>query len=320
MVWLKRFFGLVLVLGLALVAFVVTTWAPDRQLGDLLPRWGGPPSSFVELDGMQVHIRDVGPRDDPQPIVLMHMRAGSLHSFSGWQDTLSRTRRVVTLDLPGFGLTGPSKDGNYKIDAYIRFILRFLDTLGIRQVVLGGHALGGEIAWRTAVLAPERVSRLILIDADGYQLSPLSQPIAFQLARIRALRWISERVLPYSIVESSVRDLSWEEDAVRTEVVDRVFDLNLRVGNRRALFQFMDQQESGSHQQLIRRVSQPTLVLWGEKDRLVPTEFAYRFCQDIPKCTLVRFPKLGHKPQEDDPATTIEPVLRFLSKPDSTRQ
>lgn len=314
MVWLKRLFFMLLLLTAGLVLFVASTWEPDRQLGELLPRWGQPPSSFVELDGMQVHVRDTGPRNDPRPIVLLHMRAGSLHSYEGWQQELSKTRRVVTLDLPGFGLTGPSKDGNYKIESYTRFLLRFLDTLGLQKVVLGGHALGGEIAWRTAILAPDRVDRLILIDADGYQLSPLSQPIAFQFARIHALRWISERVLPYWIVSSSLHDLSGDPGKVNQDMVDRVFELNLRVGNRKALFQFMDQQESGSHQQLIKRISQPTLVLWGEKDKLVPTEFAYRFCQDIPQCTLVRFPELGHKPYEEAPAVTLEPVQRFLKR------
>jgi pimeloyl-ACP methyl ester carboxylesterase len=194
-------------------------------------------------------------------------------------------------------------------------LLRFLDTLGIRRVVLAGHALGGEIAWRTAVLAPDRVSRLILIDADGYQLPPLSQPVAFQIAQIRALRWISERVLPRWVVSSSLHNLYGNPELITTDMVDRVFELNLRVGNRKALFQFMDQQDSGSHQHLIRRVTQPTLVLWGEQDRLVPAEFAYRFCQDIPDCTLVRFPALGHKPHEEAPAASIQPVLRFLEKP-----
>lgn len=320
MVWIKRLLLTVLMLALGLLLFVFVSWEPDRQLGELLPRWGDAPSTFVELDGMQVHVRDTGPRDDPQPIVILHMRAGSLHAFDQWQRTLSKNRRVVAFDLPGFGLTGPNKDGNYKLEAYTRFLLRFLDTLEIRRVVLAGHALGGEIAWRTAVLAPDRVSRLILIDADGYQLSPLSQPVAFQIAQIRALRWISERVLPKWVVSSSLHNLYGNPDMVTADMVDRVFELNLRVGNRRALFQFMDQQESGSQQHLIRRVSQPTLVLWGEQDRLVPAEFAYRFCQDISDCTLVRFPTLGHKPHEEAPQESIQPVLRFLEKPDSGKR
>jgi pimeloyl-ACP methyl ester carboxylesterase len=317
MTWVKRIFALALILALALLVSVVMTWEPDRQLGELLPRWGAPPSSFIELDGMQVHIRDTGSRDDLKPIVLIHMRAGSLHIFQEWQASLSKTHRVISLDLPGFGLTGPSKDGNYKIEAYARFMLRFLDAMGIQKVTLIGHALGGEIAWRTAVMAPDRISRLVLVDADGYQLSPLSQPIAFQIARIKALRWISERILPYSVVSSSVRSLMGNPDAISNDIIDRVFELNLRVGNRRALFQFMDQQTSGSHQHLIRKVKQPTLVLWGEKDRLVPSEFGYRFCEDIPTCTLVRFPSMGHIPLQEDPTKSLEPVLRFLAKPDS---
>ncbi len=316
MAWIKHLIALLLVFALVIVALVINTWEPDRQLGELLPRWGGPPSSFIELDGMQVHIRDTGPRENAKTLVLIHMRGGSLHTFDAWQASLSQSHRVVTLDLPGFGLTGPSKDGNYSIDAYVRFMLRFLDALKLQKVVLIGHALGGEIAWRTAVMAPDRISRLVLVDADGYKLSPLSQPIAFQIARIKALRWISERILPYSVVSSSVRNLKGNPDTTAKEIIDRVFELNLRVGNRRALFQFMDQQTSGSHQDWIRKIKQPTLVLWGEKDRLVPAEFGYRFCEDISTCTLVRFPHLGHIPSEEDPVVSLQPVLNFLAKPD----
>ncbi|MCH6102068.1 alpha/beta fold hydrolase, partial [Salmonella enterica] len=93
-------------------------------------RWAPEPSTFLELDGMQVHMRDTGPRNDPTPIVLLHGMASSLHSYEGWQTSLQDQRRVISVDLPGFGLTGPSPQGDYRIDAYTRFVLRLLDTLG----------------------------------------------------------------------------------------------------------------------------------------------------------------------------------------------
>lgn len=317
MTWLKRLFWLSLLLAMSLATFVYVCWQPDRQLGQLLPEWAPPPSRFIELDGMQVHLRDTGPKDDPLPIVLMHVRGGSLHTFEQWQTIISQSRRVITFDLPGFGLTGPNPSGQYQIDVYTRFLLRFLDALDLKEVVLGGNGTGGEIAWRTAVLAPDRVKRLILIDADGYEQSPLSQPLAFHFAQIKAMRWVSERILPESLVAASVHNLYGDPSKVTDEIIRRIFEMNLRVGNRRALFQFMDQQTSGAQQQLIKQVKQPTLVLWGEKDKLVPVEFAYRFCKDITNCTLVRFPELGHLPEEESPTTTVVPVLTFLNKPET---
>lgn len=317
MKWLKRLWWTALLLGVGVAFTVWSTWEPDRQLGELVARWAPPPSVFVELDGMQVHVRDTGPRDDTQPIVLLHGMASSLHTWEAWQGELGKHRRVISVDLPGFGLTGPSPQGEYHIEAYTRFVLRLLDILGVKRVVLVGNALGGEIAWHTAVLAPERVRQLILVDSDGYELSPLSQPIAFQIAGARGLRWISERILPRSVIESSVRDVFGQPSAVRQEVIDRYFELNLRVGNRRALFQRMDQGESGARQELIRRVTQPTLVLWGGRDGMVPATFASRFCEDIPQCVKVIFPQLGHIPQEEAPERTLAPVRRFLDLPGS---
>ena len=278
-----------------------------------MARWAPEPSSFLELDGMQVHIRDTGPRADPVPVVLLHGMSSSLHTFEGWQTALQGERRVISVDLPGFGLTGPSPQGDYRIDAYTRFVLRLLDTLGVKQVVLVGNALGGEIAWQTAVLAPDRVSKLVLIDADGYQPSVLSMPIAFQIASMRGLRWVSERILPKAMVAASVRSVFGAPSKATQDKIDRYFELNLRVGNRRALFQRMDQATFGESAPLIRRITQPTLVLWGERDQMISPDLGAQFCDDIPRCRLVTFPKLGHLPQEEDPEGTLPDLVSFLA-------
>lgn len=185
----------------------------------------------------------------------------------------------------------------------------------LKQVVLVGNALGGEIAWQTAVLAPDRVERLVLIDSDGYQPSVLSMPIAFQVASSRWLRWVSERILPKSLVASSVRSVFGDPNRATPDKIDRYFELALRVGNRRALFQRMDQAQFGSNAALIRRVQQPTLVLWGEKDEMISPDQGQLFCRDIADCTLVMLPGLGHLPQEEDPRATLLPLREFLARP-----
>lgn len=313
MKWLKRLWWSAVLLGISLAVSVWATWETDRQLGDLVARWAPEPSSFVELDGMQVHMRDTGPRDDPYPIVLLHGMSSSLHTYEDWQAALQGKRRVISVDLPGFGLTGPSPQGDYRIDTYTRFVLRLLDTLSLRRVILVGNALGGEVAWQTAVLAPERVRKLVLIDSDGYQPSVLSMPLAFQIASMRGLRWVSERILPRSLVEASVRSVFGDPAKATKEKVDRYFELNLRVGNRRALFQRMDQAQFGGNSALIRRVQQPTLVMWGEKDEMISPDQGNLFCRDIPRCKLVTFPGLGHLPQEENPQATLKVFLDFLA-------
>ena len=311
--WFKRVWWSAVVLALMLAGAIAWSWEPDRQLGQLVARWAPEPSRFIELDGMQVHIRDTGPRNEAVPLLLLHGMSSSLHSFEGWQSALQGERRVISVDLPGFGLTGPSPQGDYRIEVYTRFVLRLLDTLEVKRVVLAGNALGGEIAWQTALLAPERVQQLILIDADGYQPAVLSMPLGFQIASMRGLRWVSERILPRPLMAASLRSVFGEPERVTQERIDRYFELNLRVGNRRALFQRMDQATFGESAPLIRRITQPTLVLWGERDEMISPDLGSRFCEDIPRCRLVTFPKLGHLPQEEDPAATLQAVRPFLA-------
>lgn len=310
--WLRRLIALGIVLAGMLALLATLTWEPDRQLGQLAARWAPPPSNFVEVDGMQVHVRDTGPRDDPQPIVLVHGLAASLHTWDGWVEQLSRTRRVITMDLPGFGLTGPSIDGDYGIDAYVRFTLRLLDTLGVQRAVVGGNALGGEVAWQLALAAPRRVTALVLVDANGYELSPLSVPIAFRLVAIPTMQWFTDRILPRPIVEYSVRNVYGHPERVTQELVDRYFELALRVGNRGALRRRFAQADHGEHASLVKEIDQPTIILWGGRDRLVPPQHARLFQRDIAGSELHIFEDLGHVPHEEDPARTLEPVLAFL--------
>ncbi len=222
---LLKAFGVVLsFVLLLLVVGSAATWAPDRPVEALLPRWAPAPSQFLELDGMRVHFRDEGPRTDPTPIVLIHGTSSSLHTWQGWADALTPTRRVIRMDLPGFGLTGPSPANDYAMNAYVRFVEHFLDRLGVTQCVLGGNSLGGGIAWMTALADPTRVVRLVLVDATGYPLVPRSMPLGFRLAQIKWLRPLTDRVLPRSVIDASLRNVYGDPSRVTPELVDRYFD------------------------------------------------------------------------------------------------
>ncbi|MDT8990349.1 alpha/beta hydrolase [Curvibacter sp. APW13] len=297
---------------LALVLLTVAVfWERDRTVAELAPRWAQAPSQMIEVMGMQVHIRDEGPRDDPIPIVLLHGTSDSLHCWNGWVAALSPQRRVIRFDLPAFGLTGPQPDGDYSIAMYVRFVLAVMDKLQVPRAVVGGNSLGGQIAWGVAVAAPQRVERLILVDAAGYPLQPKSVPIGFQIARLPGVRSLMEYVLPRGVIESSVRNVYGQPEKVTPELVDRFFELTLREGNRKALAQRMDQRLWGD-QDKIKTIRQPTLILWGAQDRLVPLENAEKFHADIAGSQLVVFDALGHVPHEEDPQATALAVRRFL--------
>ena len=316
--WLLRLVGALLMVSALALAL---SRAPDLPVQGLVARWAPPPSDFIDLHGQLVHVRDEGPRGDPSPIVLIHGTSASLHTWQGWSAALRVQRRVITFDLPAFGLTGPFSgryaQSTYRGDDYARFVLDLLDALGVSRAVLGGNSFGGEVAWRVASLAPQRVERLILVDAAGYPFEPLSVPIGFQLARVPVLNRLTEWLLPRGVVESSVRAVYGDPSKVTSALVDRYFELTLREGNRRALvqrFQAMqvDSEPYSGNRERIRALKMPVLVLWGGRDRLIPPATARLFQADLPAAKVVIFDKLGHVPQEEDPAATMAAVGPFV--------
>ena len=303
--------------GALLFLTAVAMWlsrAPEWPVEALVARWAPAPSDFIEVQGQLVHLRDVGPRDDPEPLVLIHGTSASLHTWEGWAKALSATHRVISFDLPGFGLTGPSPSEDYRGDTYARFVLALMDQLKVPRFALAGNSLGGEVAWRTALMAPQRVTRLILVDSAGPDFKSDSVPIGFLVARIPLLNRLFDSVLPRSMVVASVRNVYGDPSRVNDALVDRYYELTLREGNRRALVQRLQQNRRGQDAERIRELKMPTLILWGGRDRLVPPSVGKRFQQDITGSELVVFDDLGHVPHEEDPAHTLPPVQAFLDR------
>ena len=196
--------GLLAAAGILIAVYVVLNWAPDRPLSELKARWAPSPSVFVDIAGMSVHLRDEGPRDGPTPIVLLHGTSASLHTWEGWTRALVEKRRVIRFDLPGFGLTGPAPDNDYTIRRYAAFVVALLDKLEVRRCVLAGNSFGGYVAWVTALTAPERVDKLVLIDAGGYPQQPTSVPVGFRIAQVPILNKLAQFTLPRSVIEFEV--------------------------------------------------------------------------------------------------------------------
>lgn len=318
--WLPRIVGVLLMASALALAL---SRAPDRSVQSLVARWAVPPSEFIDLDGQLVHLRDVGPRGDGLPLVLLHGTSASLHTWEGWSRALQGQHRVISVDLPGFGLTGPWSgryaSWSYRGDDLARFVLEVLDHLHVKRFAIAGNSLGGEVAWRVASLAPERVQRLVLVDAAGYELNPESVPIGFRIARLPGINRLMEWLLPRGVVEASVRDVYGDPSKVTPQLVDRYFELTLREGNRAALVrrfqaQALDQQAVDANVARIRALQMPTLLIWGGHDRLIPPANAQRFHADIAGSRLVMFDALGHVPQEEDPAATAAALLAFWSE------
>ncbi len=302
---------------LLLTAFAVPLLrAPDRPVDTLVARWAQPPSEFMDLDGQLVHFRDEGPKADAAPIVLLHGTSASLHTWDGWAKALRGTHRVIRLDLPAFGLTGPFS-GRFAGQAYTganyaSFVLAVLDRLGVQQFAIAGNSLGGEVAWRIAAQAPQRVTKLVLVDAAGYPLDGANIPLGWQIARLPVLGRLTEHFLPRPLVVQGLVAVYGDPAKITEPLVDRYFELTLREGNRAALVQRAQTWTPAEGVAKVTGVTAPTLVLWGGRDRIIPPANARRFAADIPGAQVQVFDDLGHVPQEEDPGRTVAAVVGFL--------
>ena len=139
---------------------------PDIPREKLLNKYANDASQFIELNGMEVHYRDEG---QGFPLVLIHGTASSLHTWDVWTEELKDSLRIIRLDLPAFGLTGPHPSHDYRLDTYASLVDELLIYLGVESCYLAGNSLGGAIARKYAENYPQKAQKLLLIDPGGYR-------------------------------------------------------------------------------------------------------------------------------------------------------
>ena len=300
--------------GSVLAGVALWAYSPTLPAETLVAQYATGRSKFVDVGGVRAHVRDYT-RDDSDveaiPLVLIHGSLGSLHMWEGWARELEPRLRLITVDLPGHGLTGAWPRDEYAIEAYTDFIEVLVDTLHLDRFVLVGHSMGGAVAWSFAATRPDRVSQLVLVDAAGYPRQG-EAPLPMRLARMPVVGDIGIYFKPEHLVRRSLTEVYADPAFVTPERVKRYSDLQRFPGNREATLQRARTQEPLDPTPL-KRLDVPTLIIWGAKDRWVPVANAFRFQQDIKGSKLEIFQNLGHNPMEEDPKATAAAVAAFLA-------
>ena len=299
---------LVLIFLILFVAFFALQ-KKSISLDELKKKYTNSSSKFLDLDGMQVHYRIEG---EGKPIVLIHGTGASLQTWDGWADSLVKNNyKVVRLDMPAFGLTGPRKDNDYSVKTYVDFLDRFLTALHIDSFAIGGNSLGGEIAWKYALVHPTKVSKLILVDPAGfYSKEKGNGAIIFKLARIKWLANLMSKMDTKIIVNQTIKDV-YEDDSKITDATKQMYyDMSLREGNRES-FSARVQQIDKEPILDVSAITAPTLIQWGKEDKLIDISMLENF-KKIPNNKVVIYDKCGHSPQEEIPAKSVTDVLNFL--------
>ncbi len=283
----------------------------DISVKDLKNEFANEHSQFIEIDEMNVHYRDEG---EGFPIVLIHGTAASLHTWDDWTDELKRTNRVIRMDLPAFGITGPNKNADYSLQAYTDFLNSFIEKLKLKKFHLAGNSLGGNIAWNYAADYPQKIEKLILVDASGLPTNK-QPPSIFKMAKTPLLKTLFLYVTPKILIKKNIKEVYADDSKITDELVDRYHKMALRVGNRKA---FIDRAktdfglDSTVNINKLKTIMTPTLLIWGALDLWIPLDNGIRMDRILVNSSLKVLENSGHVPMEENPEESLKLMTDFL--------
>ncbi len=264
-------------------------------------------SSFIKVGDYKVHYRDVG---SGTPIVLIHGSFSSLHTFNKWSKHLKKDYRVISIDLPGFGLTGYNRETVFSISFYCNFINEFVDALKLSKFHIAGNSLGGWFVWEYVTRNSQRVDKMILINAAGY-VTESEYPLPFVIAQTPMLRNVL-KYTPKAAIRKFLRQVFCDQSKVTDELVERHYDLFHLEGNLDAFVKIANTKFQDNTDKL-GTVKNPTLVMWGDQDQWINVSHAYKFYNTIPNSELIVYEDVGHVPMEEQPKKTASDLRLFLT-------
>lgn len=287
------------------------------SLAALKQRYGHPEqgSRFVRLDGFNLHYRDQGDRNKPV-LLLIHGVVASLHTWDAWLPAFAADYRVIRFDVPGFGLTGSPSSGEYTAERMLKVLDLLLDHLDVSKASIVGNSLGGYIAWNYALLKPERVEKLVLIDPAGYPMTKVPWMIASAAlpgATVAMPMW-----MPRALIAEGIKQVYGQPARIQPGVIDRYYDLSRRPGNRLAMMQIfrlllqVNRDDLHATPARVAAIQAPTLLLWGALDRWISPSDVPLWQRDLPSIQVQVYAGVGHIPMEEIPAQSAADTLRFL--------
>jgi pimeloyl-ACP methyl ester carboxylesterase len=261
------------------------------------------------VDGVRWRSREAE-GSGPETVVFLH---GMFASSACWEKVLSTSaggRPAIAVDLPGFGYSDRPWPYDHTVGGQAAHLLAFLDARGISHAVLVGNSLGGAVALFVAVAQPDRVRALVLVDAawPGSRI-----PFTIQALRTPVVGEIEMELYVRPLMRLGLRQRLFANPAnVTEEIVERYWRPVTVPGTRRAALAAVRSRVLG-YETLMDRVRVPTLVIWGEEDRLLAVSDGRRLAAAIPAAHLVVLPHAGHIPQEEAPKEFSRAVTEFLN-------
>ena len=285
-------------------------WTPDLPREQLLQSYAKAGTAELVVGVQPYFIQDTGPREAPT-IVLLHGFGASLQTWDAWGSELEKQWRVVRIDVAAFGLTGPAVNQDYSDEADVVRLLALFDQLDLQQAIVGGHSMGGRIAWNFAAAHPQRVSHLVLVSPDGF---PDPSSTSEQTYKVSPWLGLMKYSLPAWALRMGVAPAYGDEKLLTADTMRRYQDMMRAPGVRAALIERMHQTRNSDPVPRLQSLKMPVLLVWGEKDAFIPISNAQDYLQAIPHATLATIPEAGHVVHEEAPMASVQAMKVFLAQ------
>ena len=272
-----------------------------------------PASVLGTTADVKVHYVEAGSPSAP-PMMLVHGFATGWFMWKQVMPELAKDYHVFAIDLPGFGFSDKPKDFPYEPDGYGKTLMNFMDQKGIQKAILVGNSMGGSLSLWLAMYHPERVSRLVLVDAGGY---PMKLPVMLWIATISWIRPIAKPLFGKWVIKLMLKYIFSDDSKVTPELVEEYGQPFETENAKDVLFWMFKRNDISNFGELTKNIPNikvPTLVIWGENDRVIPIEHAHNFNRDIKDSEMVIIPQCSHCPQVDKPAEFLRAITTFLMK------
>jgi pimeloyl-ACP methyl ester carboxylesterase len=307
-----RFLGytLVALILVAMIATAVAVWVyRDIPAEQLEAKYAGPTSRFMNIEGVRIHYRDEG---DGPVVFLLHANFASLLGWDPWVEALKDSYRVIRMDMTSHGLTGPDPTGDYTTERTLEIIEKFVDAMDLDEFVIGGTSMGGTMAIHYTHKHPERIRKLILLSPGSLEGRDIKSNRRGQVPRAA---YVLKYVMPRALPEFMLRGGFGDESKLTDELIDRWYEMWRREGNREAQLDRLSQYKPGDIEDIIRSLTAPTLLMWGEENTTAHFEQAAEFqelLENVESLNFISYPGVGHMAVQEAGEETGRDVRAFL--------
>ena len=282
-------------------------------LPQIIAKYADADSHFIEIDDVRLHYKDQGAGP---AVLLIHGSSGDLGDFDGWMSTLlAQHWRVVRIDLPGFGLSGPVSNGNYSIDHMQSLIDGLMDELGIERFALVGTSYGGPVAFRYAATRTDRVTGLVIMNSAGVEFG--KQDVDAKTGEKKFYAASVSDTVSRDATTLAMRKAFTDPSRISDAWIDRKVDFSNIVGRDREGALAIDQYVRGNPERVLAHVRASVLVFWGGANKALSQETADRFLAALTHAAYREKavqPGGGHMMHVEMPEPTVATVAKFLQK------